>query len=157
MNGKLILLIKFLFLIIIILMGFFLFQIFTDTHIKYTLDSTSEYYSVFKNPSYDFGKEIGDIFIKIVVKINFEHTLEIALYAYPVEAKGVLDDLKRKITEMEATIATDIQHGRVMDPAVQAALEDAQVLQEELVKAGLAKMEVYKDRGELKYMKRLGK
>ena len=45
-------------------MGFFLFQIFTDTHIKYTLDSTSEYYSVFKNPSYDFGKEIGDIFIK---------------------------------------------------------------------------------------------
>lgn len=66
--------------------------------------------------------------------INFEHTLEIAMYSYPVEAKGVLDDLKRKITEMEATIATDIQHGRVMDPTVQAALEDAQVLQEELVK-----------------------
>ena len=66
--------------------------------------------------------------------INFGHTLEIALYAYPVEARGVLDDLKRKITEMEATIATDIQHGRVMDPAVQVALEDAQVLQEELVK-----------------------
>lgn len=66
--------------------------------------------------------------------INFEHTLEIAMYSYPVEAKGVLDDLKRKITEMEATIATDIQHGRVLDPAVQVALEDAQVLQEELVK-----------------------
>lgn len=66
--------------------------------------------------------------------INFEHTLEISMYCYPVEAKGVLDDLKRKITEMEATIATDIQHGRVLDPAVQAALEDAQVLQEELVK-----------------------
>lgn len=66
--------------------------------------------------------------------INYEHTLEIAMYSYPVEAKGVLDDLKRKITEMEATIATDIQHGRVMDPSVQAALEDAQVLQEELVK-----------------------
>src|SRR4030042_417261 len=29
--------------------------------------------------------------------INFEHTLEIAMYSYPVEAKGVLDDLKRKI------------------------------------------------------------
>lgn len=66
--------------------------------------------------------------------INFEHTLEISMYCYPVEAKGVLDDLKRKITEMEATIATDIQHGRVLDPSVQAALEDAQVLQEELVK-----------------------
>ncbi len=66
--------------------------------------------------------------------INFDHTLEIAMYAYPVEAKGVLDDLKRKITEMEATISTDIQHGRIIDPVVQAALEDAQVLQEELVK-----------------------
>ena len=66
--------------------------------------------------------------------INFEHTLEISMYTYPVEAKGVLDDLKRKITEMEATIATDIQHGRTMDPAVSAALEDAQMLQEELVK-----------------------
>lgn len=66
--------------------------------------------------------------------INFEHTLEISMYTYPVEAKGVLDDLRRKITEMEATISTDIQHGRIMDPQVSAALEDAQVLQEELVK-----------------------
>ena len=66
--------------------------------------------------------------------INFEHTLEISMYIYPVEAKGVLDDLKRKITEMEATIATDIQKGHVLDPTVQAALEDAQMLQEELVK-----------------------
>ena len=66
--------------------------------------------------------------------INFEHTLELAMYSYPVEARGVLDDLKRKVTEMEATIASDIQRGHVIDPAVQAALEDAQVLQEELVK-----------------------
>lgn len=66
--------------------------------------------------------------------INFEHTLEVAMYQYPAEAKGVLDDLKRKITEMEATMASDIQHGHVIDPTVQAALEDAQLLQEELVK-----------------------
>lgn len=66
--------------------------------------------------------------------INFENTLEISMFIYPVEAKGVLDDFRRKITEMEATIVTDIQHGRVIDPSVQAALEDAQYLQEELVK-----------------------
>lgn len=66
--------------------------------------------------------------------INFEHTLRISMFHYPIEAKGVLDDLKRKITEMEATITTDIQHGRVLDPQVQAALEDAQMLQDELVK-----------------------
>lgn len=66
--------------------------------------------------------------------INFEHSLEISMFQYPVEARGVLDDLRRKITEMEATIASDIQHGHVLDPSVQAALEDAQILQEELVK-----------------------
>ncbi len=66
--------------------------------------------------------------------INFEHTLRISMFHYPIEAKGVLNDLKRKITEMEATIATDIQHGKVIDPTVQVALEDAQMLQDELVK-----------------------
>lgn len=66
--------------------------------------------------------------------INFEHTLITSMFIYPIEVKGVLDDLKRKITEMEATITTDIQHGHLVDPAVQAALDDAQVLQDELVK-----------------------
>lgn len=66
--------------------------------------------------------------------INFEHTLGISMFYYPVESKGVLDDLRRKIAEMEATITTDIERGKVVDPAVQAALEDAKSLQEQLVK-----------------------
>lgn len=66
--------------------------------------------------------------------IEFDHTLEISMFAYPVEAKGVLEELKRKIGEMEATIATDIQAGRVLDPAVQVALGDAKALREQLVK-----------------------
>src|SRR3989304_1490794 len=36
--------------------------------------------------------------------INFNHTLDIAFYYYPVEAKGILDDLRRKIAEMQATV-----------------------------------------------------
>src|SRR3989338_10947630 len=66
--------------------------------------------------------------------INFEHSLDISMYYYPVSSHGVLDSLKRKVAEMEATIASDREHGRVLDPGVQAALEDAQVLQEQLVK-----------------------
>lgn len=65
--------------------------------------------------------------------INFDHTLDIAFYYYPVEAKGILDDLRRKIAEMEATIQGDFEKGRVIDPAVRIALEDAQSLQEQLV------------------------
>lgn len=66
--------------------------------------------------------------------INFEHSLDISMYIYPSPSKGVLEDLKRKIAEMEATIQTDLERGRAVDPAVQVALDDAQALQEELVK-----------------------
>jgi type IV secretory pathway VirB4 component len=66
--------------------------------------------------------------------INFDHSLDLAMYIYPVEGKGVLDDLRRKIAEMEAEIQTDIERGRIVDPATQAKLEDARVLQEQLVK-----------------------
>ncbi len=65
--------------------------------------------------------------------INFDHTLDISFYYYPVEAKGILDDLRRKIAEMEATVQGDFEKGRVIDPAVRIALEDAQALQEQLV------------------------
>lgn len=66
--------------------------------------------------------------------IEFDHTLEISMFIYPVEARGVLDELRRKISEMEATIVTDMQAGRAVDPAVKVALEDAKALQEQLVK-----------------------
>jgi len=66
--------------------------------------------------------------------INFDHTLEISMFYYPVQAQGVLDDLRHKIAEMEATIASDSEHGKVVDPAVKAALEDAKSLQDQLVK-----------------------
>jgi type IV secretory pathway VirB4 component len=66
--------------------------------------------------------------------VNYDHSLDIALFIYPVESKTVLDDLRRKIAEMEAEIATDMERGRVADPATQAKLEDAQVMQEQLVK-----------------------
>ena len=36
--------------------------------------------------------------------INFDHSLDIAMYIYPVEGRGVLDDLRRKIAEMEARL-----------------------------------------------------
>ena len=66
--------------------------------------------------------------------INFDRSLQISMFIYPVEGKSVLDDLRRKIAEMEAETASDIQRGRVVDPAVQAKLEDAYSLQEQLVK-----------------------
>ncbi|OGG06763.1 hypothetical protein A2872_00840 [Candidatus Gottesmanbacteria bacterium RIFCSPHIGHO2_01_FULL_42_12] len=66
--------------------------------------------------------------------INFNHSLEVSMFIYPVESKEILNDLKRKIAEMEATIESDIKRGKVIDPGVQVALDDALALQEQLAK-----------------------
>lgn len=66
--------------------------------------------------------------------INFDASLKISMYIYPTDGKEILDDLRRKIAEMEAEISTDIQRGKVVNPATQAKLEDALTLQADLVK-----------------------
>lgn len=66
--------------------------------------------------------------------INFDHNLTLSFFIYPVEGKTVLDDLRRKIAEMEAEISTDIQRGKIINPGTQAKLEDAISLQEQLVR-----------------------
>ncbi|MGB9707399.1 MAG: VirB4-like conjugal transfer ATPase, CD1110 family [Microgenomates group bacterium] len=66
--------------------------------------------------------------------ITFDHPLYISMFVYPTETKGVLDQLKRKIAEMEATIENEIKAGKVVDPALQVALDDALALQAELAK-----------------------
>lgn len=66
--------------------------------------------------------------------INFDASLNISMFIYPTDGKEILDDLRRKITEMEAEIGSDIQRGRLVNPATQAKLEDALNLQADLVK-----------------------
>ncbi|MFC1622324.1 VirB4-like conjugal transfer ATPase, CD1110 family, partial [Patescibacteria group bacterium] len=66
--------------------------------------------------------------------VNFDHSLDISMFYYPVKAKMILEDLHRKITELEATEMSNREKGRVVDPVVRAALEDANALQEQLVK-----------------------
>ncbi len=66
--------------------------------------------------------------------ISFNHSLEVSMFIYPTESREVLDNLKRKIGEMEATIQSDVKRGRVIEPSVQVALEDALSLQQQLAK-----------------------
>jgi hypothetical protein len=66
--------------------------------------------------------------------IDYDHTLDISMFCYPTQSGDVLSDLRRKIAEMEATIMADEENGKPANPSVQAALEDAQSLQEELAK-----------------------
>ncbi|MFH1544420.1 MAG: ATP-binding protein [Patescibacteria group bacterium] len=66
--------------------------------------------------------------------INFEFPVDISTFYYPVDSNLVMQRLKRKIGEMEATINIDIEAGKAVDPRVKVALSDAKELQESLAK-----------------------
>jgi len=66
--------------------------------------------------------------------IDFDHSLNIAMFCYPTTSADVLSDLRRKIAEMEATLMEQTKNNQVLDPTVQASLEDALAVQEELAK-----------------------
>lgn len=66
--------------------------------------------------------------------ISFNHTLDVSMYIYPTKSEEILENLKRKVGEMEATIQSDMKRGRVIEPSVQVSLEDALALQQELAK-----------------------
>jgi len=66
--------------------------------------------------------------------INFDHSLDISMFIYPVEGKSILDDLHRKITEMEAEVQSDVKAGKIPDVSTEIKLEDAKDLQTQLAK-----------------------
>ncbi len=66
--------------------------------------------------------------------INFPHSLSVSMYIYPVDVGKILNDLRRKITEMEAELASDIKQGKISNIDTEIKLEDARVIQEQLAK-----------------------
>lgn len=66
--------------------------------------------------------------------LSFDHSQFVSMFIYPTESRVILEDLKRKIAEMEATIQVDMKRGKVVDPTVQVALDDALALQSQLAK-----------------------
>ena len=66
--------------------------------------------------------------------ITFNHPLYVSMFVYPTESAAILGELKKKIAEMEATIENSVKAGKVVDPVVQVALDDALSLQAELAK-----------------------
>ena len=66
--------------------------------------------------------------------IDFEHEMHISFFIYPINSTDVLSQMQRKIAEMEATLYSDNDRGKVMNPKVSSALEDALSIQESLAK-----------------------
>jgi hypothetical protein len=64
--------------------------------------------------------------------INFENSLRISTFYYPVDSKVILDKLKKKIGEMEATLYSQMEDRKVIDASLKVKLADAQQLQDSI-------------------------
>lgn len=80
----------------------------------------------------DYPKFVGPNWLSGL--INFEQPIDISTFYYPVDSRLVMQRLKRKIGEMQATLNLDIEAGKVVNPKVKVALADAKELQESLAK-----------------------
>ncbi|HUA13587.1 MAG TPA: hypothetical protein VL989_03750 [Candidatus Sulfotelmatobacter sp.] len=64
--------------------------------------------------------------------VNIDEVIDISMYIYPVESKIVLENLKKKVTQLEAGIQIDSEKGRIRDPGKQAAILDAEEIRDKL-------------------------
>src|SRR6185312_5416007 len=64
--------------------------------------------------------------------VNLDEVIDIAIYIYPVESQVVLENLRKKVTQLEAGIQIDSEKGRIRDPAKQAAILDAEEMRDKL-------------------------
>ena len=64
--------------------------------------------------------------------INSDQVIDISMFIYPVDTTIVLNNLRKKVTQLEADMALNAEKGRTRDPAKEAALVDAEELRDEL-------------------------
>ncbi len=64
--------------------------------------------------------------------VNLDEVIDISLYIYPVESQVVLENLKKKVAQLEAGIMIDSEKGRVRDPGKQSAILDAEEMRDKL-------------------------
>lgn len=64
--------------------------------------------------------------------VNLDEVMDMSIYVYPVESQVVLENLKKKVTQLEAGIQIDSEKGRIRDPSKQAAIMDAEEMRDKL-------------------------
>jgi conjugal transfer ATP-binding protein TraC len=64
--------------------------------------------------------------------INIDEVLDISMFVYPVESQVVLNNLRKKVTQLEASMSINADKGRTRDPGLEAALQDAEELRDQI-------------------------
>ena len=64
--------------------------------------------------------------------INIDEVLDVSMYVYPVETTVVMKNLRKKVTQLEASYNVNAEKGKVRDPEIEAAINDAEELRDQL-------------------------
>lgn len=64
--------------------------------------------------------------------INIDEVIDISMFIYPVESQVVLNNLRKKVGQLEASISVNAERGKVRDPGLEAAIQDAEELRDQL-------------------------
>lgn len=64
--------------------------------------------------------------------INIDEILDISMFIYPVDTQTILKNLTKKVTQLEASLAINSEKGKTRDPALEAAIIDAEQLRDQL-------------------------
>lgn len=64
--------------------------------------------------------------------INLDEVIDISMFIYPVDSQVVMNNLQKKVTQLEASMEINAEHGKVRDPALEAAYQDAEELRDRI-------------------------
>ena len=64
--------------------------------------------------------------------VNLDEVIDLSMIVQPVDSQVVLNNLRKKVSQLEAGIQINAEKGRVRDPGMQAAVQDAEELRDKL-------------------------
>src|SRR5579862_7396271 len=64
--------------------------------------------------------------------VNLDEVIDLSIIVQPVDSQVVLDNLRKKVSQLEAGIQIDNEKGRVRDPGKEAAVQDAEEMRDKL-------------------------
>lgn len=79
---------------------------------------------------YGYPREIYTGWLSSI--INIDEVLDLSMFIYPVDTQVVLNNLRKKVTQLEASMNINAEKGRVRDHGLEAALQDAEELRQQL-------------------------
>jgi len=64
--------------------------------------------------------------------VNIDEVIDLSMYIYPADSQVVLENLRKKVGQLEAGRQIDAEKGKVRDPAKEAAIQDAEEIRDKL-------------------------